>query len=50
MEILTEFHKKEQGTLVVVTHDLMIAEYSEKIFHIKDGRIVPNHIQTEKIL
>jgi putative ABC transport system ATP-binding protein len=50
MEILTKFHQEEKGTLVVVTHDPMIAKYSEEIFNIKDGRIVPNHVQTGEIL
>jgi len=50
MEILTRFHQEEKGTLVVVTHDPMIAKYSEEIFSIKDGRIVHNHVQEGEIL
>ena len=50
MEILTKFHKQEKGTLVVVTHDPMIAKYSEKVFNIKDGRIVYNDVQKGEIL
>jgi len=47
MEILTDFHKKEGKTIVVVTHDPQIANYSREIVKIKDGEIVENH-QIEK--
>jgi len=50
MEILTNFHKKEGKTMIVVTHDPNIADYSEIIVNIKDGQIVANHKQTSKIL
>jgi len=40
MEILTNFHKRERKTILLVTHDPNIAEYSEKIIHIKDGKII----------
>jgi putative ABC transport system ATP-binding protein len=42
MEILTDFHKKEGKTIVVVTHDSHIADYSEQIINIKDGQIIVN--------
>ncbi|RLC35308.1 MAG: lipoprotein-releasing system ATP-binding protein LolD [Candidatus Nealsonbacteria bacterium] len=48
MEVLKEFHQKEGKTIVVVTHDPNIAGYSEKIFNIKDGEMVQNHLQTQK--
>lgn len=50
MDMLVEFHKKEKGTIVVVTHDPIIAKYSEKVFNIIDGQIVQNHQQAENIL
>ena len=50
MDMLVEFHKKEKGTIVVVTHDPIIAKYSEKVFNIIDGQIVQNHHQAENIL
>jgi putative ABC transport system ATP-binding protein len=40
MELLSGFHKKEGKTIIVVTHDPNVAEYSEEIVNIKDGRIV----------
>jgi putative ABC transport system ATP-binding protein len=50
MEVLKTFHKKEKKTMIVVTHDPNIANYSEKIFHIKDGEIITNHQQASKFL
>jgi putative ABC transport system ATP-binding protein len=50
MEILTDFHKKEGKTIIVVTHDPHIADYSEKIVDIKDGEITINHKQRDKVL
>ena len=42
MDILVDFHKKQNKTIIVVTHDPNIAAYSEKIINIKDGQIVLN--------
>jgi len=40
MEILSDFHKKEKKTVIIVTHDLNIAGYTDEIFNIKDGQIL----------
>jgi putative ABC transport system ATP-binding protein len=50
MDLLVKFHKEEKGTIVVVTHDPLIARYSENILHIKDGKIIHNHFQKENVL
>jgi len=50
MEILTDLHKKEKKTIVVVTHDPNIAGYSKQIINIKDGQIISNHKTAEKVL
>jgi putative ABC transport system ATP-binding protein len=50
MEVLTDFHKEEGKTIVVVTHDPNIASYSEKIVNIKDGQIIVNHQQASRVL
>lgn len=50
MEVLKTFHKKEKKTMIVVTHDPNIANYSKKIFHIKDGEIITNHQKATKFL
>lgn len=40
MEILKDFHQKEGKTIIVVTHDSNIANYSQKIINIKDGQLI----------
>ena len=50
METLINLHEKEQKTMIVVTHDPAIADYSEQIINIKDGQLVSNHLTTEKVL
>ncbi len=40
MDILTDLHKNQNKTIIMVTHDPEIASYSEKIINIKDGEIV----------
>ena len=50
MEILINLHKKERKTIIVVTHDPHIADYSEKIINIKDGNIVTDLLAKEEIL
>ena len=39
MDLITSIAKKNNQTLVVVTHDIEIARYADRIFYIKDGRI-----------
>jgi len=50
MEILINLHRKEGKTIVVVTHDPNIANYSNQIINIKDGQLVTNHLVREKVL
>ena len=50
MEVLTNFHKNEGKTIVVVTHDPNIAGYSKEIVNIKDGKIVANHATVKETL
>lgn len=50
MELLINFHQKQKKTIIVVTHDPNIADYSEQIINIKDGRIVLNHLESSKVL
>lgn len=38
--LLKQLHKKENMTLVVVTHDRDIAKYADRIVEIKDGRLI----------
>ncbi|MCK4454083.1 ABC transporter ATP-binding protein [Candidatus Parcubacteria bacterium] len=50
MEVLTNFHKERGKTIIVVTHDPNIASYTEEIINIKDGEIIANHKQADKVL
>ncbi len=50
MEVLTDFHKNQKKTIIVVTHDPNIASYAEQIVNIKDGQIIVNHNQAAKVL
>jgi len=50
MEILTNFHQQQKKTVVVVTHDPIIANYSEKIINIHDGQIAVNHQKAKEVL
>ncbi len=45
MEILVRLHQKEKKTMIVVTHDPKIADYTEQEINIIDGQIVKNHQQ-----
>ncbi len=40
MEFLQDLHKKEKKTIIMVTHDPMLAKFAERIAHLKDGMIV----------
>lgn len=40
MEILTDFHEKNGGTLLVVTHDPNVGKYGHERIFIKDGQLV----------
>jgi len=50
MEILINLHQEEKKTIIVVTHDPTIANYSNQIVNIKDGQLVANHLVGEKVL
>lgn len=50
MEKLTDFHKKEGKTMVIVTHDPKIAAYAEEIVNIQDGQIIKNHNTAKEYL
>ena len=50
MGILSDFYKGRKKTVVVVTHDPNIAEYSQVKINIRDGEIVKNgHIMAQTV-
>ena len=44
MEILTNFHEKRGGTLLIVTHDPAVGNYGHERIFIKDGQLVDEEI------
>jgi putative ABC transport system ATP-binding protein len=50
METLIDLHKNYKKTIIVVTHDPTIANYSTQVVHIKDGQLVSNNFADEKVL
>ncbi|MEM4318620.1 MAG: ABC transporter ATP-binding protein [Candidatus Pacearchaeota archaeon] len=50
MEILVNLHKKHRKTIVVVTHDPLIARYAKKFLNIMDGVVRKDHEIAKKFL
>jgi len=50
MSFLWQLHLKENKTIIVVTHDPLIAGYAETLVNIRDGEIVKNHIASKEFL
>jgi len=50
MEILKKLHEEQKKTIIVVTHDPNIANYSHNIIRIQDGQIASNHFREADIL
>jgi putative ABC transport system ATP-binding protein len=50
MGALKKLHKEQKKTIIVVTHDPNIANYSEEIVNIKDGQIIKNHSHIAEVL
>jgi len=40
MKFLNKLQKEKKLTIVMVTHELHIARYAERIIHVKDGKII----------
>lgn len=39
MDLMTTMARKNKQTLIIVTHDVEIADYADKIIHVRDGNI-----------
>jgi putative ABC transport system ATP-binding protein len=44
IDLLLELHGKLGVTLVLVTHDLSVAERASRIIRMKDGRVVSDQV------
>lgn len=40
MELMQRVVREQKKTLVMVTHDDHLATYADRVFHIRDGRII----------
>jgi len=40
MELLARLHKKENRTIVMITHNIRLAKYAQRVVHLKDGKIM----------
>lgn len=40
MNLMKKVVREQNQTLIMVTHDNHLAEYADRIFHIKDGKII----------
>lgn len=47
MELFTRLNKESNKTLILVTHELDIAEYSQRIVRFKDGNLVNDEVKTK---
>lgn len=45
MELMTKMARENNQTLIIVTHDLQIAEYANRVINIKDGMVENIHIK-----
>ncbi|HPS21604.1 MAG TPA: ATP-binding cassette domain-containing protein [Candidatus Paceibacterota bacterium] len=43
LDLLIDLHKVHKKTLLIVTHDMDIAELADQVITFKDGRIIRNH-------
>lgn len=54
MTLMKEIVRKKNQTMIMVTHDIRLASYADRIFHIIDGKIVKieerNRVTTKKNL
>lgn len=51
MSLMQQVVREQKRTLVMVTHDVHLAEYADRVFHIRDGKILKiddNRIRMEE--
>lgn len=50
IELMTDMVRRNNSTMIVVTHDIETAVYSDRIIHFRDGTIEKIDVQTPKPL
>jgi len=50
MDMLVNLHKKQNKTIVVVTHDVRIAKYAKRVINLIDGSIASDHKTAKRFL
>ncbi len=40
MDILLQLHKETQNTIVLITHDMQVAQYADKIYTLEDKQLI----------
>lgn len=43
LKVLETLNKKDRITLIIVTHDLILAQKAKRVIQIKDGKIISDH-------
>lgn len=44
MDLFIDLNREEQTTIIIVTHDAHIAQQCQRIIHIADGCVIPQHL------
>lgn len=50
VELMKSLNDKENKTFVIVTHDPSLVKYANKVFYLKDGRIMKDHTKEIRLL
>ncbi len=49
LEILNNLWEEEKKTIIIITHDLKLSKYATRIIELKDGEIIKDYINKEKV-
>ena len=40
LDLLVDFHQKQKKTIILITHDMYLVKYAQRVIHLKDGKIL----------